>query len=854
MIKLDPDQWQRLKLILAEALEHDTAVTRAQFVERSCDGDTTLLTEARSLLVEAEELLQDPRDRLEACADAVKQTTRGKPDPHLGARLGAYEIVSEIGRGGMGAVYRARRADGEFEKNVAIKILRAGTHSEETLRRFRNERQILADLDHPNITRLLDAGTTSDGLPYFVMELVEGAPIDQYANTHELDLSARLKLFDKVCEVVELAHSRHVIHRDIKPSNILVREDGELKLLDFGIAKLAQQDGARVTIRAEQRFTPVYASPEQLAGDEVTVTSDIYSLGILLHDLVRDWLTKERDRGDRSDLPAIINRATARDPSARYQTVAEFRKAVAQCDTRDAVPASGPKKRIRLISWPLAAAAVLVAAVAIVFLVHSTNQPKDQRTTANKTEPATARVIRSIAVLPFHAVGSEAHDAMLGLGMADAVIGRLSNLRTASILPTSSIAQFEDKSIDSVATGKLLGVDAVVSGTVQRANNRVRLRVQLTQTAEGRVLLSETVDQSFTDIFAVQDAIADRIARLLTADLDARTEQQLRKHTTASTAAFDFYIAALREYNLRTKEHLGAAISLFKKAIECDPHYALAYALMADSYYLQYYYHFEPTGEVMPQARAAAEQALALDSSLAEAHLAMAMVEPEASAESLVRALQLNPNLAIAHLRYAWCLSARGQLNQAVFEMKRAQELDPLSPTTNTALGVLLIFAREYEEAYRYCAQAAELAPGNAIVEQNVGAAAAATGRVDEAVAALQRSAMLDPAHSDNYDAAALTVLTYAQRKEEAEPMLARLKPAIAAGKLDGYELTHLYIAMGDKNAALLALDKALEQDFTQPWQLLYDPLLDDLRGDPRFNEIIKRRCPKLAMVQTASK
>ena len=268
-----------MKRVVGDALELDPT-ERASFVANACGDDA-------EMRAEVEAILAAPADEIETFADDLESMLRVDPaeNSRTGERLGAYEIVREIGRGGMGAVFLARRADEQFEKQVAIKILKRGTDTDEVLRRFRAERQILARLEHPNIARLIDAGTTHDGLPYFVMEYVEGARITDFCETSDLNVRDRLQLFLKVCGAIHFAHQNLIVHRDIKPGNILVTGEGEPKLLDFGIAKLLDA-AADVTAVDRQRFTPDYASPEQVRGEPITTVSDVYSLGALLYELL----------------------------------------------------------------------------------------------------------------------------------------------------------------------------------------------------------------------------------------------------------------------------------------------------------------------------------------------------------------------------------------------------------------------------------------------------------------------------------------------------------------------------------------------------------------------------------------
>jgi non-specific serine/threonine protein kinase/serine/threonine-protein kinase len=353
--QLTAERWQLIKTIVAEALEQKSAEKRSELIKKRCEGDEELLREVESLLEQTtgslEEFAQGTTDALR------RQISIFAP----GQLVGAYRILREVGLGGMGAVYLAERADGAFEKQVAIKILKRGTDTDEVLSRFSDERQILARLTHPKIAALLDAGTTEHDLPYFVMEYVEGKPITKYADEHQLSVNERLSLFREICSAVSYAHQRLVIHRDLKPTNVLVTSQGELKLLDFGIAKLLDESTPDVTLTLQRRMTPEYASPEQVCGDPVTTVSDVYSLGVLLYELLtgsRPYKLKTRSadeitraireqnpdrpstairRADgnskreirnskllKGDLDNIVLKALRKEPERRYASVDQF--------------------------------------------------------------------------------------------------------------------------------------------------------------------------------------------------------------------------------------------------------------------------------------------------------------------------------------------------------------------------------------------------------------------------------------------------------------------------------------------------------------------------------------------------
>src|SRR2546429_1368881 len=295
---LTPERWQQIKEVFADAQDRMPA-ERVDFLERACAGDGSLQNEVESLLAAAES---------EAAEDGSIATGGHSlaEDAMIGRRVGAYKIVQRIGRGGMATVYLASRADEQYEKQVAIKILLPELDSDDLLRRFRNERQTLAQLDHPNIVKLLDGGTTQEGLPYLVMDYVAGAPVDKYCDSQKLSTDQRLRLFCQICAAVQCAHQNHIVHRDLKPSNILITREGSPKLLDFGISKVLQpRNGLPITQTLTRRMTPAYASPEQVKGESVTPATDIYSLGVVLYEL----LTGHRPYKLKQQTPAEVERA-----------------------------------------------------------------------------------------------------------------------------------------------------------------------------------------------------------------------------------------------------------------------------------------------------------------------------------------------------------------------------------------------------------------------------------------------------------------------------------------------------------------------------------------------------------------
>jgi Tfp pilus assembly protein PilF len=408
------------------------------------------------------------------------------------------------------------------------------------------------------------------------------------------------------------------------------------------------------------------------------------------------------------------------------------------------------------------------------------------------------------------------------------------------------VSRYKGPASDPLAAGHALKVDAILSGTIQRSGDKVRVSVQLVHVASGRTIWSKKFDQTFTDIFGVQDSISDSVVRSLALNLTTDEQKQLGKHYTTNVAAYDSYLMGLYFWNKRSKDGLAKAIDYFGQAVQNDPNFALAYALMADCYYLQVFYGYKPAPDTIANAKAAADRALLLDDSVAEGHVARAMVqslqhEPRLTMESLRRALELNPNLATAHLRYAWCLCAFGQLNDAVREMKRAQELDPLSATNSTALGILLTFARQFNRALAYCSRAAELEPNNYLVRCNLAITYGLNGMFQQAIDQYRMAGELSPESKGDILASIATMVTSAGRKSEADSMMPEILELATAGKADPYNVAVLCAARGDKEQGFKWLAKALANRQLMYAIVRYDPLLDPLRSDSRFAALLRQ-------------
>jgi eukaryotic-like serine/threonine-protein kinase len=735
---MSTQRWQRVKSILADALDQPSFAARAAFIRESCADDTKLFREVEALLAQE----TPPGDEFEDCAENAANVLGRAESGQIGQRIGAYEIVEDLGRGGMGALYLAARADGEFEKRVAIKILKRGTDTDETLRRFRAERQILARLDHPNIAHLLDAGTTADGLPYFVMEYIAGKPITIFAREHQLSVDERLRLFLKVCAAVEFAHRNHVIHRDLKANNILVQNDGEPKLLDFGIAKLLASDGnPNITGTHDRRFTPVCASPEQARGEPVTSVSDVYALGALFYELLTDApphrfsaatpsfdefarvvceqeplppsavaRNQHTRRQLRGDLDTVALFALRKEPIRRYQSIAAFADDIRRHFERVPIRARANTisyraqrflARHRKEAPYLAFAAIVVLAFAALLWSHKSSEP-----TALATQNINSIPEKSVAVLPFETLTGQNDDRYFADGMQDNITTDLARVADLKVVGRESVREYRGEKRNLREIGKSLGVAHLLEGSVQRSGNRLRVNAQLVDARTGVQTWAEHYDREVTDLFAIESEVAQQIVTQLQATLSAREKATLTELPTKDFAAYELYLRAssrFHEFGIGPvfRANADEAIALLGQAIARDPDFARAYRLLAETH-LYLYRYYEPKRERFQLAQEATDTALRLAPEISESHLMKARFNYFGSREFraaknelrlAARGLPNDPDL----LELSAVVERRmGNWAAALRDGEKAVALDPHQPAR------LLSLAESYHGLHRF--------------------------------------------------------------------------------------------------------------------------------------------------------
>ncbi|HLL73116.1 MAG TPA: tetratricopeptide repeat protein [Pyrinomonadaceae bacterium] len=887
---MTPERWKQVEEVFQAALDLPRD-ERPRFIAETCAADAALRGQVEALVAQYEEA----GDFIEEPAFVLNNFNPGsvpfrttapssfEDDPMAGARIGAYKIVREIGRGGMGAVYLAVRADSAYQKRVAIKLVKRGMDTDFILRRFRNERQILASLDHTNIARLLDGGTTETGLPYFVMEYIEGQPLYRYCDGEKLTIPERLRLFAQICNAVAYAHQNLVVHRDIKPSNIIICSDGTPKLLDFGIAKLLNPelspDTITPTATAMRLMTPEYASPEQVRGEQASPASDIYSLGVLLYELLTGHRPYSFPSRSPHEIARVIceeepehpSRAVTRSedvlPLDGSQPPADATTLEFVCKMRGGTVESVRRElagdldniTLKALKKEPGRRYASVERLRDDLLRHLEGRPvsapfvfptsaKTSRTVAG-SDAVTGE--KTLAVLPFKMLNlqraDETGENYLGIGLADALITRLSNVRRFSVRPTSSVIRYGDgTSGDPFAAGYELGVSFVIDGRIQRASDRIRITVQLLNVYEGSTMWAGQFDEKFTDVLTLEDAISAQVAQALVPQLTGDEREQLAKRGTDNAEAYEAYMRGRYHWNTFNEEGFAKAITSYYRAIALDPDYAAAYTGIADYYNWIGIYGVMPPAECSAAAKEAGARALELDEKLPDAHTAFGFaihthdLDWETPIAHFQRALELNPHHAPSHLWHGTQLVMEGNFDAGLPFVRRSIELDPLAVFNQHMLAFCLFYARRYEESYGIYRELVETASTQGLGYFGYSWTLSQLGRHDEAiVAAIKAIELSGP--SPFITATLAYAYAAAGRTKEARHVLGELEELSAKRYVSPYYRALALCTLGEHEQAFTLLEQSFADREAWIVWLSVQPQFDPLRSDPRFAELVRR-------------
>ena len=764
----------------------------------------------------------------------------------VGTRLGPYEIISPLGAGGMGEVYRAR--DPRLKRDIAIKVLPADvTSSPDRLARFEREATTVAGLNHPNIV-VLHSIEEDGGTRFLTMELVEGRSLAALVAPGGVSLAQLLDVAIPLADALVAAHERGVVHRDLKPANVMLTPEGRVKVLDFGLAKLTLATADLDTTQAATLAAPIsdvgqvvgtvpYMAPEQVRSEMVDSRTDLFALGIMLYELaagrrpfigataadVSSAILRDspkpltRVRADLpGDLERIVGRCLEKHPRERFQTALDVLNEL-----------RGLKRQF-------------------------------ESGASSTSKPATQRVA-SIAVLPFVNRSASTDDEYFSDGLADELINVLARMRSLRVAARTSAFHFKGKDATIAEVGQALNVATILEGSVRKSGQRARISVQLVNVADGYPLWSGTYDRTLDDMFAVQDDIAQSVVNelrntLLGESADSQASAVVKADLAAGLEAarpvdpevYDLYLRGRHQLNRRAHDSLHRAIEFFDAAIARHPTYALADLGLAEAYGLMGFHEFQRPREAFPRARAAAERALAVDPALGEAHAVLAYVtlhhdrEWEAAEREYLRAIELNPNHAVTRLWYANLLLAAGRFDAALEQGRRALALDPLSIILNLVTGWIHFFERRYEVAYEMMARALELEPGFFQAHHYRGWALRGMGRPEEASEHLLIAARLAQ-HPPTVLYNEALAAAFAGRRDECLETVARMVAMRNERHVSAFSIAVALVVAEELDEAELWIERAANE--RSPWInfLNVDPRISPLRGRPRIQAILDR-------------
>jgi serine/threonine protein kinase/tetratricopeptide (TPR) repeat protein len=751
-----------------------------------------------------------------------------------GVRVGPYEVHSLVGEGGMGQVWRAH--DARLGRDIAIKVLSADTARDaDAVSRFEREARAIASLSHPNILAIHDFGS-HDGTFFVVTELLDGETLRRRIERSPVGWRRAVEIGAEIADGLAAAHARSVVHRDLKPENVFLTADGRVKILDFGLAQTDPLLGAfgddgdvpTTKFRTDPGTiigTLGYMAPEQLRGELVEPSADIFSLGCVLFEMVTAKKPFARASGA-ATIAAILKDEI---PSEELSDAVppELQKVIETCVEKQ------PRHRFQ-------SAKDLALTLRAVASSSSVIPSEIVRGIVKRRRPSKA--IDSIAVLPFENAGNDPGTEYLSDGITEGVINRLSQLPKLKVMARSTVFRFKGRGADPIAAGRELRVRGVLTGRVQQLGERIVINAELVDAGDGSQLWGERYDRGLADVAQLQEEMSREIADTLRLKLTGAERKRLRRKTTSNSEAYQLYLRGRHQWNKRNEESLNKGIGFFRAAIDADPSFAGAYAGLADSFItLATNVPLAPR-EAMPKAKAAAQKAIELDDTLAEAWASRGAVKwwydwDWSGAESdCRRAIELNPNYATGQDGYAMLLCARGRFDAAIEQFTKAADLDPLSLIIAVHGGWPFHFARDYESAIRRFDRALELDAGFVPAHGWRGMALGQQRRYAEALAAFERAlaveripillAMLAHTHA------------IAGNRGEAERLLAELHVLAEARYISPYDLGVVHAGLGDAAGALRELRRAVDDRSAWLVFIEVDPRLDGLRDEPAFREL----------------
>jgi serine/threonine protein kinase/Tfp pilus assembly protein PilF len=796
--------------------------------------------------------------------------------------VGPYELVRLLGTGGMAEVWLARRADGAFKREVALKLPLLTRRRSDLEQRFAHERDILASLEHPNIARFYDAGVDAVGLPYLSMEYVNGQALMGWCRRKALGIEQRLALFLQILDAVKYAHEKHIIHRDLKPSNIFVTESGQVRLLDFGVAKLLQEEGEEPQLSRiyGQALTPDYASPESLNGAPVDARSDVYSLGVVLYELLtgtrpyrlsthasldglRHALTTadvkkpstqlapeesvsraanpaRRARKLRGDLDALVLKALAKEPAERYDGAASM-----AADLQRYLRHEPVKARLTPISQRLgkflrrnSATAWLVALsiIAVVVAVGVDRLIRAQNGADAVASASFAPPTRSVAVLPFVDMSESKDQGYFSDGLAEELLDLLARTPGLLVIARTSSFSFKGKSDDIPTIAKKLNVANILEGSVRKSGNRLRITTRLIRASTAEQLWYESYDRELKDVFDVQDEIAGAVAAHLKLTLAPMSQDPARR--TSNTEAYNQYLLAQQAFNRGNLDGYRLAIEAYQRAISLDAQYVAPYEGLTEAEF----FVADQTGDTAGYRRAeeAADKAVSLGPEDAGSYAARGFIryaiqwDWRGAQEDFEKAIALDPGDARFQQRYGELLATEGRLPEAIATTRKAIALDPLSHSAWQTLTNYFTATRDFAAALVASHRALEISPQSDFSLNDLGTLQLLQGKAKEALETFRR---ID---NEGFRLSSIAMAEHTLgRARESQQALAQLIAQHATEA--AFQIAEAYAWRGEKDKAFEWLERAYQQRDGGLSDIKTDPPLAGLRSDPRYKAFLRK-------------